>query len=299
MGRAQVSVSWSGLPAPGRTIARDAFVPIALRPDHVPQAFALSAALNWPYREEDWRFALELGHGLAVEAERRLVATALWWPHDEAFASCGMIIVSAEFQGRGIGRRLMDELLRQTGGRTLLLNSTREGHALYERLGFVDCGEVSQHQAVLAQTPAAPPRHGTRPFRPGDLPAIRDLDRRASGMGRAALLDAVFAHGSGLVIERAGQVVGYGCVRRWGRGVVIGPVVARDLADAKALIAELAAPHAGGFVRIDVTRAQGLTQWLGEVGMPCVDRVVSMVRGAPPTPAPAPTLYALSNQSLG
>jgi GNAT superfamily N-acetyltransferase len=273
--------------------------PIALRADHLAQACALSGALKWPYREEDWRFALELGHGLAVEADGRLVATALWWPYDDAFASCGMIIVATEFQGKGIGRRLMDELLRQASGRTIILNSTREGHALYERLAFVDCGELSQHQALLAQAPATPHVDGIRPFRRGDLAAIVDLDRRATGMGRSALLEAVFALGSGLVIERAGRISGYGCVRRWGRGVVIGPVVATDATDAKSLIAGLAAPHAGGFVRIDVPSASGLSQWLAEIGLPCVDRVVSMVRGTPAKPAPHTTLFALSNQSLG
>lgn len=273
--------------------------PIAMRSDHLPQAHSLSAELDWPYREEDWRFALELGHGLAVEADGRLIATALWWPYDEAFASCGMIIVRPEFQGKGIGRHLMDELLRQAGGRTIILNSTREGHALYQRLGFVDRGEVNQHQAVLARAPAAPPAGGIRPFSPGDLEAIRDLDRQASGMGRAALLEAILALGSGLVIERAGRVTGYGCVRRWGRGVVVGPVVARDAANARALIAGLAAAHAGNFVRIDVTQAHGLSPWLAEIGLPCVDRAVAMVRGVPPAHAPDATLFALSNQSVG
>ena len=275
------------------------FAPIALRPEHVREAHALSAALQWPYREEDWRFALALGHGLAVEADGRLVATALWWPYDEAFASCGMIIVAAQYQGRGIGRRLMDEILRQANGRTIILNSTDEGHALYERLGFVVYGGVNQHQSVLAKAPAAPQTDGIRPSRPGDLAAIRDLDRRASGMRRGALLEALFALASGVVIERAGRVSGYACVRRWGRGVVIGPVVAREAADAKALIAGLAAEHVGGFVRIDVTQACDLSPWLDEIGVPCVDRVDSMVRGAPPAHAPDTTLYALSNQSLG
>lgn len=274
-------------------------VPIALGADHLPQACALSAALGWPYREEDWRFALELGNGLAVEADGRLVATALWWPYEGAFASCGMIIVAAEFQGRGIGRRLMEELLRQASGRTIILNSTREGYALYERLGFVPCGEVSQHQSVLAYVPAVPQAHGVRSLRPGDVAAIRDLDRRASGMGRAALLDAVFALGKGVVIEGQGRITGYACVRRWGRGVVIGPVVARDVPDAKSLIAELAAAHVGDFVRIDVTGPSDLSAWLVEIGLLCVDRVPSMVRGAPPIRIPGATLFALSNQSLG
>lgn len=289
----QVPVSRSELQA------AQTFEPIALRSDHVAQAHALSAALKWPYREEDWRFALELGHGLGVEADGKLVATALWWPYDDAFGSCGMIIVAAEYQGKGIGRRLVDGLLRQAGDRTIILNSTREAHALYERLGFVDCGGVSQHQSVLAKAPAAVRVDGIRPFRGEDLAAIRDLDRRASGMGRVALLESLFALGSGLVIERAGRIVGYACVRRWGRGVVIGPVVALDAADAKALIAGLAAQHAGAFARIDVTQACDLSPWLDGIGLPCVDRVVSMVRGAPPTHDPDATLFALSNQSLG
>jgi hypothetical protein len=29
----------------------------ALRADHIPQAVSLSAALGWPYREEDWQGA--------------------------------------------------------------------------------------------------------------------------------------------------------------------------------------------------------------------------------------------------
>jgi GNAT superfamily N-acetyltransferase len=270
-----------------------------LRPEHVAQAHSLSAALKWPYREEDWGFALALGHGLAVEVDGRLVATALWWPYDDAFASCGMIIVAAQYQGRGIGRRLMEEVLRQAKGRSIILNSTREGHALYQSLGFVDRGGVSQHQSVLAQALAAPHADGMRTIRAEDMAAIRDLDRRASGMGRAALLDALFALGSGLAIERAGRISGYACARRWGRGVVIGPVVARDAHDAKVLIAQLAADHVGDFVRIDVTHACDLSPWLGEIGLPCVDRVVSMVRGAPPAPASDATLFALSNQSLG
>ena len=137
-----------------------------------------------------------------------------------------------------------------------------------------------------------------RTFRTEDLYAIRVLDRRASGMGRGALLEALFALGTGMVLEREGRIAGYACVRRWGRGIVIGPVVAQDAAQAKALIARLAAAHVGEFVRIDVTRGD-LSQWLEEIGLPRVDLVVSMVRGDPPVRAPDATLYALSNQSLG
>jgi GNAT superfamily N-acetyltransferase len=271
-----------------------------MRAAHIPQAVSLSAALGWPYREEDWRFAFELGHGVAVETDGGLAATALWWPYEQAFASFGMIIVAPALQGQGIGRMLMDELLRQADGRAIVLNSTREGYRLYERLGFVPCGQVNQHQAVLATAPPEAPANGAiRALRPEDMGAIRDLDCRASGMSRTRLLDALFAVGTIAVFERDKRVQGYACVRRWGRGVVVGPVIARDAMDAKALIATLAGEHRGAFVRIDVPATTGLSPWLEEIGLPRVDHVVSMARGKPPMPTADATLFALSNQSLG
>ena len=282
-------------PGAGSTVLN----PITMTPEHVPQAWSLSAALNWPYREEDWRFALELGHGVVVETDGRLAATALWWPYAEAFATSGMIIVTPTLQGRGIGRLLVTEMLRQANERTVLLNSTREGYRLYERLGFVPCGQVNQHQAVLEASPPEPQHNGIRPFQREDIAAVRALDRRASGMGRNRLLDALFAVGSVVVIERGREVRGYACVRRWGRGVVIGPVIAPDLDDAKALITTLAARHVDNFVRIDVTEASGLSPWLTGIGLPRVDHVVAMARGAPPAQAGGATLFALANQSLG
>ena len=61
-----------GLNAPARKMPPQL---IALREAHLPDAVKQSAALGWPYREADWRFAFELGQGFAAEADGRLVAT--------------------------------------------------------------------------------------------------------------------------------------------------------------------------------------------------------------------------------
>ncbi len=272
---------------------------IALTPAHLDQALGLSQVLNWPYRFEDWRFALELGHGFAVEAEGRLLGTALWWPYGPAFASVGMIIVSPNAQRQGIGGRLMAALLSAAAGRRVILNSTREGEALYTRLGFRPYGAVTQHQAVLANAPPVDPAVPVRSAKPEDFRAIKVVDEAASGMDRKRMLDALLAVTDTVVVERGGEITGYGCVRRWGRGVVIGPVIARDQADARAIIATLAATHEGDFVRIDVTQQCGLASWLMEIGLPQTDRVISMSLGEPPQAEPGAILFALSNQSLG
>lgn len=271
----------------------------ALTIAHLEQALGLSQALNWPYRLEDWQFALELGHGLAVEAEGRLVGTALWWPYGDAFASAGMIIVSPDAQRQGIGARLMAALLADAAGRRVILNSTQEGEALYTRLGFRPFGAVTQHQATLVSAPPVDPAAPVRSASPEDLGAIKSLDEAGSGMDRRRLLDALLGIADTVVVDREGDITGYGCARRWGRGVVIGPVIARDQADARAIFAALAAAHEGDFVRIDVTQQSGLASWLVKIGLPQTDRVVSMSLGEPPQAAPDAMLFALSNQSLG
>jgi GNAT superfamily N-acetyltransferase len=276
-----------------------AFDLAALRAEHLPQALELSQALQWPYRLEDWAFALGLGRGFAVEIDGRLAGTALWWPYGERHGSAGMIIVAAQDQRKGIGALLMDALLADAAGRTLILNSTAEGMALYTRLGFVPYGRVHQHQAVLDRLPAADDAEGLRSFVPDDRPAIQALDKAASGMERRALIDALLEISDVKVIERGRAVSGYGCLREWGRGVVIGPIVAADAADARALIALLAAAHVGRFVRIDVPEAAGLSPWLETIGLPKVNHVVSMALGDLPRTDPGRNLFALSNQSLG
>ena len=277
--------------APGDVVTLDA--------GHIPQALALSQALEWPYRAEDWGFALALGRGFGVDLDGRLVGTALWWPYGDDYASAGMIIVASDAQRRGIGARLMDALLADAAGRTMILNSTVEGETLYRRAGFERCGVVEQHQAVLEAAPVIDAGVPLRAARPGDYAALDALDRAASGMDRQALLGALFGTADVLVVERDGRLMGYGCVRRWGRGFVIGPVAARDVRDAQALIAALAAPHVGDSVRVDVTQACGLGPWLGSIGLPQTDHVVAMSRGAPPQGGPDAILFALSNQSLG
>ncbi|MBB3861563.1 GNAT superfamily N-acetyltransferase [Novosphingobium hassiacum] len=272
---------------------------VALTHDHLEQAYGLSQALNWPYRIEDWKFALELGRGFAVESDGKLVGTALWWPYGDTFATIGMIIVSPLAQRQGIGGKLMTALLADAAGRRMVLNSTKEGGPLYTRLGFVPYGMVYQHQAVLVKVPRIDPVVAVRAARLDDRPAIIELDSRAAGMDRKGLLEALFPISDAVVVERGGDIVGYGGVRRWGRGVVIGPVIARDQTDARAIIATLASAYEGGFVRIDVTEASGLSEWLSEIGLPQVDQVVTMALGQPPQAVPDATLFALSNQSLG
>lgn len=282
-----------------RTSGRVSPDPTQLRREHLTRALALSRALEWPYRLEDWEFAFDLGRGFAVEIDGKLAGTALWWPYGERYASAGMVIVSSQYQRMGIGRALMDALLADATGRPVVLNSTEQGLRLYQSLGFVAHGHISKHQAVLARAPVDEVGEAVRTFRTADRSAIYDLDRSASGMDRRPLLDALLEIGEFKVIERDHQVSGYGCARVWGRGIVIGPVAAANAGDAQALIGALAALHLGQFVRIDVPKSLELSLWLDSIGLPKVDEEVAMVLGSLPARDGGTKLFVLTNQSLG
>jgi len=265
------------------------------------RATALSAEMGWPYRSEDWRFALDLGHGIVAECAGRLVASALWWPYGDAFATCGMIIVSSSMQRCGLGRALTTNLLRDMGERTILLNSTREGLRLYQALGFESVGTVHQHQATTsADTAVSMSEVGDiRPAAPFDLRAILELDRCASAVVRRSLLTELTRVGATAVIERNGNIQGFAVCRRFGLGYTIGPVVAKNVDDAKALILHFMRRKAGEFLRVDTPGDSGLSSWLAAVGLAEVGSVTTMIRGHRPDPSTAARMFALASQSLG
>jgi GNAT superfamily N-acetyltransferase len=266
---------------------------------HLAQALSLSLEMNWPYRLEDWAFAHQLGQGIALEQGRRLVGTAMWWPNGDAFATAGMIIVSNDFQGRGLGARLFDALLDELGSRTVVLNSTAAGFELYRRRGFAPIGEVHQHQGELLPPEPRAGRAGLRTASAGELDVLARLDREAFGRPRRGLLSALMAVGRFTVLETDGAVRGFAVSRRFGRGHVVGPVIAEDAEDARALIEAATADLVGRFVRVDTPAELGLGPWLEARGLKKVDAVTTMVRRDPPRLSGRPRAFALCSQSLG
>jgi ribosomal protein S18 acetylase RimI-like enzyme len=277
---------------------KDDAVLVPFEKAHLEGALALSREMAWPYRIEDWEVALELGEGFVLQSSGAVIGTAVWWPYGEAHASAGMIIVSKTAQGRGHGSRLMDALLAAAHGRTITLNSTAEGLALYERRGFARVGVVQQHQGVPRERPAAPPASRVRPMAPPDLDAIARLDHEATGWARREMLQCLAQAGNGHVLLRDGVPRGYAISRLFGRGHVIGPVVAESRDDARALIEAALAPLGQTFVRIDTAASTQLGPWLEAIGLQQVDEVPTMVRGTQaPSIGPA-RMFALANQSF-
>ena len=266
----------------------------ALTPAHLNGAVALSRAEGWPHRPEDWALILGLSRGIAALDADRVIGTALATPFGQA-GTLNMIIVARDWRGRGLARTMLERLM-EGDARQWRLIATVDGLPLYEKLGFVETHRIVQQQGPVAAT-AAP--EGVTWAELGDIDAIAALDRAATGMDRADLVAALAGAGRLAVIRDAGGLVGYAALRRFGRGEVAGPVVARDAADARRLLAFFFAGRPGAFVRIDTPEASGLADWLAAQGLAPVGAGIAMIRGGAPAAASEFQSFALAAQALG
>jgi len=269
--------------------------------EDIHAAAELSFEQQWPHREDDWALFLSTGEGIVAEEGGRIVGTIMAWRFGEAYASLGMVIVSSAMQGRGVGRRLMDAMLERLEGRTVLLNATTEGLPLYRKLGFVELGVVCQHQALAPVVPLAELRPGerVRPMGGADIETLEALDTGAAGMDRHALLEALLADGSTVVLSQEHEQAGFAVMRRFGRGWAIAPVIAPDLTGAKALISHWLGTQTGSFCRLDIPEDSGLGPWLEELGVPKVGSVTRMALGPAPKGDGRAQIFGLAGQALG
>ncbi|CAO3425061.1 GNAT family N-acetyltransferase [Azospirillum endophyticum] len=294
------------------TVPKRAIDCVAFGPKHLDDALALSRQAQWPHRLEDWSLTLSLSQGLvATDAETsRVVGTVLMTPYGEDAATINMVIVDEGWRGQGLGRRLMDEAMALAGDRPLRLVATTDGLPLYEKLGFREIGTVLQHQGEAGPVPPIAAEDVT-PAGTVDHSAIAALDRQAFGADRGLLLERFAQLGSFALLRRNGVPAGFAALRDFGRGQVIGPVIAPDADGAKALIGPIIAAHPGKFLRVDTTADAGLGPWLADCGLRHVGGGIGMRRSAP-TPAPAAaaqapaavpaapvSIYALASQALG
>lgn len=296
------------MPAPLQGTSAAAGDGVTLRPmtaADLKQAQALSAELRWPHRLQDWEAIFPHAEGFVAERDGEIIATALRWPWGERHATLGLVIVTPACQGRRVGHRLMTTLLDGLDDRTVLLHATAAGQGLYERLGFVRTGEIRQHQGIAQQSPPVEMDKGwrLRPAGTNDAATLAALDTAARGMPRDALIAELLesAEATVILVDDENEPRGFGMLRRFGRGHLIGPVVAPDAQNAKTLIAYLAAVNAGHFTRIDIDFNSKLAEWIESIGLLRVDAPTTMVRGAPLVVSPpgGPTLFAIASQAIG
>lgn len=269
---------------------------VEFTPDHLEGALALSQQAQWPHRIEDWAMGLALSKGVAAVHQGRVLGTAMATLYGDDVATINMVIVDETMRGLGIGKRLMDFALNAASGRECRLVATQDGLPLYEKLGFRETYRIVQHQG---QVSSIQPSEGVEWAGAQDLTECLSLDCAACGMDRNNLLGYLAQHGRLAVIRRDGCILGFGAIRHFGRGEVVGPVVAENAADAKMLLSFLFAGKDGRFLRVDTGEQTGLAPWLTGLGLSHVGGGIAMVRDAKPRENTNFQTFALASQALG
>ena len=239
---------------------------IAFRPfaaEHLDAGVALSTAVGWSHRREDWEMLFAFSRGVAALHNDRVVGTALRADFGKAVSTINMIIVEEAMRSRGLGRALMTAALG-TDTRSLRLIATIEGQPLYEKLGFETVEKLACVTGIVKTTEQPT---GVRDVYPQDLPEIITLESVSFGSDRSALIKWLDKNTRMAVIVRNDRVVGFAARRRFGHGHVIGPVVAQNTDDGMSLVAYLAEGLEGQLLRLDVPEASGLQFGLGEMGL--------------------------------
>jgi GNAT superfamily N-acetyltransferase len=268
---------------------------------------ALSISVGWPHRAEDWQFLREVGKGVvATDDIGRIMGSAMWFRQSPELATIGMVITSPRLQTQGTGLWLMEYALKDLDGVDLRLNATRAAQRLYHSLGFRPEKTVYQCQGLVTQPRIDCAINGDlHALTDDDLEAAIALDTVAFGVPRAGIMAKLFQHSRGYGLFRGGRLVAFALCRRFGRGHVVGPLVAATDEDAIAVLSPHIREHEGGFLRLDTHfETSDFAAAVLRCGLSLFDTVLTMSLGKTladfsSEEAHRPVTYALVSQTLG
>ena len=134
-----------------------------------------------------------------------------------------------------------------------------------------------------------------------DVGVLTDLDTRAFGLDRGRVLALLAENASICTLRRDGGIVGYSMCREFGRGQVVGPLVAHNDADAVHLTAVHLKNLTGQFVRVDTREKNGIfVEFLEQSGLDVAETVTTMSKGRPflNRKDQGPWVYGLAGHAL-
>ncbi len=182
--------------------------------------------------EADWRRFLEMQPDACFVAEFDGVSlgTAVGCMFGSV-AWIAMVLVDAEFRGRGIGTALMQHALAfvdRTGAKSVRLDATPLGLPLYEKLGFSPQYELTRYDGRLTNVNVSPQPRYVRTAKEEDLESILELDREVTRTDRRKFLLRLFGKRPQdlRIVERDGRIDGYTVLRTGSDATQIGPCVA-------------------------------------------------------------------------
>ena len=209
----------------------------------------------------------------------------------------GLYLCRPELRGRGLGLAVWRAGMARMAGRVVGLDGVVAQQANYARSGFAPSHRNLRFAGVPCLGGAA-----TAPAEPRHAAAILALDRRATGLDRPGFMAAWSRPGPDRhvrVLERDGELEGFGVLRRCAVGWKVGPLVARDPGTAADLLCGLASDAAGEPMMLDVPEPNAAGLALAEAaGLAPVFETARMWTGPAPAEDPA-QVFGVATLELG
>lgn len=276
-----------------------------MTPADIAAGLKLSRAARWNQTEREWELFLRLspeGCRVAVMDER-VIGTVATASYEDRFAWIGMVLVDPAERGQGIGSRLMAEALDVLKDMpSIRLDATPAGHAVYQKLGFVDEYRLSRMEAVVSGAGLTLRSNPARPMTKADLASVSIFDRQVFGADRRLTLEWMFdgAPEYAWVIEERGQIVGYAFGRRGFNFEHLGPVVAEDQQTARRLVSACLNRQAGKPFIIDASHCEtGWLSWLESIGFREQRPFIRMFYRDNPYPGLPPKQFGILGPEFG
>ena len=203
---------------------------------------------------------------IAAELGDELIGGGAITSYEGEFGFMGLFVVRPEFRGRGLGSNLWHARVTLLRGRlrsaaSIGMDGVFKMQDWYAKGGFTFShrsiryeGVGTAGESVAGESVAGESVAGLVPVANVPFNQLAAYDRRCFPASRERFLRAWVAQPDALALAavKGGALLGYGVIRRCGRGAKIGPLFADDVATAEALFEALAAFVPGEPVFIDV-----------------------------------------------
>lgn len=275
--------------------------------DDIAAGMELVRLAGWNQTEADWQRFLDAGaEGCFVASiDHEVCGTVVTINYGNQLAWVGMVLVSPNHRGQGIGTNLLECALAHLdsyGPLTIKLDATPQGRPIYERLGFEANYELERWALESALSSPA-----SRAFRSRDesefrVESIAALDRGVFDADRRGLLRSLHRDAPELTfaIWNEGTLEGFSLGRHGLHSDHLGPWIARnEIAAAKLLDRFLHFSTRDRLIVDCVKSNPSANRLLLAAGFRFSRPLTRMVRGLNHRSEPSELLYAILGPEFG
>ena len=238
----------------------------------IGSAMQLSTAEGWNQTETDWKLFLQSPGNICLVAEKdkKVAGTTTAINYSNQIAWIGMVLVAKDYRGQGISKSLLANILEALKFvKTIKLDATAEGQRVYRQFDFKEEYIISRMVATSVKNLAIVHDLSVQLIRSNDINEMIALDEVVFGANRAQLIRSLVNEfpDKAYLLKKDTEATGFALGRIGIKYHHIGPVVAKNMHDAKRLIAKALRDLDNQPVVVDVPAdKQDMIRWLNTIG---------------------------------